>query len=76
MTQILALLAFVFIIFLASILGTVVGAMSGWFVSLTPFGDWIKHVLGQPDYTLAQLGALLGFAGAFCRSSLTQPRKN
>jgi hypothetical protein len=47
-------------------------ALSGWFVSITPLGDWIKHVLGQPDYTLAEVGALLGFVGSFFRSSITQ----
>ena len=59
-------------VFLACILGTAVGALSGWFVSLTPFGNWIMHVLGNPDFTLAELGAVLGFVGAFFRSSLTQ----
>jgi len=75
MAQIFALLAVVFILFLACILGTAVGALSGWCVSLTPLGGWIKHVLGNPDFTLAELGALLGFVGAFFRSSVTKPSK-
>jgi len=74
MTQIFALLAVLFVLFLAAILSTLVGAMSGWLVSLTPFGNWIKHVLGNPDYTLAELGALLGFVGAFFKSSLQQKK--
>ena len=74
MTQIFALLAVLFVLFLAGFLSTLVGAMSGWLVSLTPFGDWIKHVLGNPDYTLAELGALLGFVGAFFKSSLQQKK--
>ena len=75
MAQIFALLAVIFILFLACILGTAVGAASGWCVSLTPFGSWIKHVLGNPDFTLAELGALLGFVGAFFRSSVTNSSK-
>ena len=35
----------------------------------------IKHVLGNPDFTLAELGATLGFVGAFFRSSVTKPSK-
>lgn len=58
-------------VFLACVLGTAVGALSGWFVSLTPFCNWIMHVLGNPDFTLAELGAVLGFVGSFFRSTLT-----
>lgn len=58
-------------VFIAAVLGTAVGALSGWFVSLTPFGDWIKHVLGG-DYTIAELGAVLGFVGAFIRSTVVR----
>jgi hypothetical protein len=58
-----------------ALLAAAVGALSGWCVSLTPLGGWIKHVLGNPDFTLAELGALLGFVGAFFRSSVTKPSK-
>lgn len=53
--------------FVSALLSTAVGAFAGWAVSLTPFGKWIQHVLSSPPYTLAELGALLGFAGSFLR---------
>lgn len=64
-------------LFASALLGTTFGAFSGWVVSLTAFGDWIKHVLGNPSYSLAELGALLGFVGAFFRSytSLARPHQ-
>lgn len=56
-------------IFFGTLAGSLFGAFSGWVVALTPLGDWIKHVLGNPNYTLVELGALLGFVGAFFRST-------
>jgi len=70
----LALLYIAFILFFGSILGAAFGAFSGWVVSLTFLGDYIRHVLGQPSYALAELGALLGFAGAFFRSSTSMKK--
>jgi len=53
-------------------LATIFGAFAGWIVGLTSFGDWILHALssmGLKGFTLAQFGALVGFVGAFFRST-------
>lgn len=53
-------------------LSTIFGAFAGWIVGLTSFGDWVLHVLssmGLKGFTLAQFGALVGFVGAFFRST-------
>lgn len=59
------------LLFISALLSAAGGAFAGWAVSLTPLGDWIRHVLDNPSYTLAELGALLGFVGAFFRSTLS-----
>ncbi len=54
-----------------AIAGAMFGAFGGWIVSWTPFGDWIKHVLDNPSFTLSELGAFLGFVGSFFRTSVS-----
>jgi len=62
------------LLFISALLSAAGGAFAGWAVSLTPLGDWIRHALDNPSYTLAELGALLGFVGAFFRSRLALAR--
>lgn len=64
-----ALLLMCLLILFACTFGAAFGALSGWLLSLTPLGTWVLHVLGQPAYTLAELGCFLGFVGGFFRSS-------
>ncbi len=75
MDSILAALGAVLLIALmlcfGAIAGAMFGALSGWILSWTPFGDWIKHVLDNPGFTLAELGAFLGFVGGFFRASVS-----
>lgn len=59
-------------VFLAALAGAAFGALGGWIVGWTTFGDWILHVLasvGAKGFTMAQLGSLLGFLGGFLRAS-------
>lgn len=62
------------LLFISTLLSAAGGAFAGWAVSLTPLGDWIRHVLDNPSYTLAELGALLGFIGAFFRTSVSSSK--
>lgn len=60
------------VILLAALLGTALGALAGWIVGWTTFGGWILRVLstlGMKGFTMAEFGALLGFAGGFLRAS-------
>lgn len=66
-----AALLIVVMLFFGCIAGAMFGALGGWVVSLTPFGDWIKHVLDNPNYTLTELGCLLGFVGGFFRTTVS-----
>lgn len=72
METVIALVVGGVLLFFSAIIQSLLGAFSGWAVSLTPLGDWIRHVLDNPNYTLAELGALLGFVGAFFRSTQTK----
>lgn len=67
-----SLIAF-FVVFIFSILGTLGGAITGWIVGLV-FSDSILGVLTSLhiyNVTMWQLGAFLGFTGAFFRSVVT-----
>ena len=65
---VLAPIALVFLI----VLGTLLGACTGWLVGLF-FGETILATLagfGASGFTMWQLGATLGFIGPFFRSHL------
>ena len=56
---------------LTAIAGTLVGAFIGWIVGLF-FGNTILSFfasIGIEGYTVAQLGAILGFVGGFFRGT-------
>ena len=61
------------LLFISALLSAAGGAFAGWAVSLTPLGDWIRHVLDNQSYIL--LGALLGFVGAFFRSTASTSKQ-
>jgi hypothetical protein len=63
------------LLFISALLSAAGGAFAGWAVSLTPLGDWIRHVLDNQSYTLTELGALLGFVGAFFRSTASTSKQ-
>ena len=67
-----AMLTLCLLILFAVTFGAAFGALSGWLLSLTPLGAWVLHVLGQPAYTLPELGCFLGFVGGFFRSAQSQ----
>jgi len=59
-----------FILFFATIIGTVAGAIGGWAVGLF-YGDTILFILNQlgvHGVTMGQFGAFLGFVGGFFKS--------
>lgn len=64
-------------LFLMVILGTLMGAISGWIVGLffsdTILGVWSKF--GISGFTMWELGAFLGFTGGFFRASQTNNSK-
>ncbi|MBI4021435.1 MAG: hypothetical protein HY369_04265 [Candidatus Aenigmarchaeota archaeon] len=63
---------FALMLIVGSLAGATLGGLAGWIVGWTPFGDWILHVLrcGRIDgFTMAELGALMGFAGGFLRAA-------
>ena len=69
----LGVLGFGFTLFLASILGTVFGAMGGWFVGLL-FDETlvlVADMFGISGTPAWQLGAILGFVGGFLRTSVS-----
>jgi hypothetical protein len=60
--------------FLAIIMGTIGGAITGWVVGLL-FSDTILGIfaaLGIKGFAMWQIGAFLGFVGAFFRTSITK----
>ena len=62
------------VLFLAALIGTVVGAFAGWVVGLF-FTNTITTVLaalGVTGVKVWQLGAFLGFVGGFFKATLTQ----
>jgi len=72
-----ALLAFLLVgvvIFLAPLIGVVVGAFSGWVVGLffpTTFNLFMT-ALGLGSLSVWQFGAALGFVGGFFRATFTK----
>ncbi|MFA5410098.1 MAG: hypothetical protein WC343_15090 [Bacilli bacterium] len=61
----------VLLIFVAVILSTLVGAVCGWVVGLTPLGGMVLHALagfGVTGIPLTDLGALVGFVSGFFSS--------
>ena len=66
-TVIGGLVILVGVLFLAVLLGTLVGALCGWVVGLF-FGDTILGILasiGITGFKMWQIGAFLGFVGGF-----------
>lgn len=64
---------FVGTVLLGCIAGAAVGALGGWIVGWTAFGDWILHVLGAfgaRGFTMAELGAACGFVGGFLKTKV------
>jgi hypothetical protein len=65
----------VLVIFVACLMGALVGAFTAWVVSLTPIGSWIIDGLSIFGFNaqgkLVEFGALLGFVSGFFRSSAT-----
>ncbi len=60
-------------IFLLVILGTFLGALSGWIVGLV-FGETILGILAQlgvQDIAMWQFGAFMGFVGGFLKTKVT-----
>lgn len=65
------LVVLVVFMFFGCILGTLFGALAGWFVGLF-FGKTILAflaTLGITGFKMWQVGAVLGFVGGFFRSS-------
>ena len=61
---------FVGMFFLYAVIGTIIGALTGWVVGIF-FGTPILAILsaiGIEGFTMAQIGAFLGFVGSFFRS--------
>lgn len=61
--------------FVFPLLSTLLGAFTGWVLSFTWFSTWIVNGLAVFGFTttannLYQVGAALGFCGAFFRSRL------
>jgi hypothetical protein len=67
----------VILIFGMALLGAVIGAFCGWIVGFTPLGVWILNFLSAAhiETNMVDLGAFLGFAGAFFSGS-TSSNKN
>lgn len=64
-------------IFLILPLGTLFGGIAGWMVGMF-FGDTILGIAGQlgiKGVTMFQLGAFLGFVGAFLRTTVSSSSK-
>ena len=62
------------LIFIATIMGTVLGAMSGWTAGLV-FGETILGFISQlgiKNIAMWELGASLGFIGGYFRSIATK----
>jgi len=61
------------LLFIAVIATTVIGGVVGWVVGLVfPFvPQTINHVVGT-ELTAFEVGAILGFVGAFFRNNSTQ----
>lgn len=75
-TQVIAVMA---LIFFVPVIGTLFGAFSGWVVGLF-FGNYVHAVVvgifpQLASFSLTQIGAGLGFFGAFVRSMSYSERK-
>ena len=70
---IVAVLVGIVAIFLFAIFGALVGAVTGWIVSLTPYlGTWVREgfaAFGVQNPNLLAIGAALGFVAGFFKSS-------
>ena len=69
-----SLVAALIALFFSPLIGTVFGWVGGWIVGLL-FDSAILGALeqfGVADVTVAQLGALLGFAGGFLTTKVRQ----
>ena len=69
----LALALFSLILFLVVILGTLFGWFAGWVVGLF-FSDMLLPIfaaVGIKGFTLAHIGAFLGFVGGFFKANVT-----
>jgi hypothetical protein len=61
------------VLFIAVIAGTVIGGIVGWVVgAVFPFVPNTINQLAGTELTAFEVGAVLGFVGAFFRSSSTQ----
>ena len=61
---------FVGMFFLYAVIGTIIGALTGWVVGIF-FGTPILAIfstIGIEGFTMTQIGAFLGFVGSFFRS--------
>jgi hypothetical protein len=62
----------IFAMFLFAILGALVGAITGWIVSIVPFlGDLVREGFAQfgiANANLTAIGAMLGFVAGFFKS--------
>jgi hypothetical protein len=67
-------------LFLYALLGTLIGAFSGWILSLTPLGPMVEEgltLLGvQAKGKITVIGAMLGFIAGFFRQIVKVERKN
>lgn len=64
------------LIFISAILGTAVGAFTGWILSLFFLGDWIIagfQVFGyNAQGKLVVIGAMLGFLSGFIKTTVNK----
>jgi len=79
MKTILALLGVFALIILFPLIGVLAGAFVGWVVGLffedTVMGFFARAGFDTAGYAMWQLGAALGFVGAFFRSTVTTDTK-
>ncbi len=70
---VVAVLIGIVAIFLFAIFGALVGAVTGFIVSLTPYlGVWVREgfmAFGVQNPSLTAIGAALGFVAGFFKSS-------
>ncbi len=73
-------LIFIFWLFTNIFLGTLVGSLTAWVLSLTFLGDWITAGLNNINITtvtgdLYKIGAAAGFISGFFKFSFTTAKK-
>ncbi len=77
---VVAVLIGIVAIFLFAIFGALVGAVTGFIVSLTPYlGVWVREgfmAFGVQNPSLTAIGAALGFVAGFFRSSNSHSDSN